>query len=77
MTRLLQDVIERVRQWPDERQDEAARLLLDLETQRTSRFRLSPAQVEEVAQIQRRVADGSAKFATDAEMAAFWKSCGL
>ena len=77
MTKLLQDVIERVRQWPDERQDEAAHVLLQLEAQRTSRLRLSPEQVEEVARIQRKVADGSATFASDAEMTAFWKSCGL
>jgi hypothetical protein len=77
MTKLLQDVIARVRQWPDDRQDEAARLLLELDTQRTSRLRLSPEQVEEVARIQRRVADGTAEFATDEQMAAFWRSCGL
>jgi len=77
MTKLLQDVIARVRQWPDDRQDEAARLLLELDTQRTSRLRLSPDQVEEVARIQRRVANGTAEFATDEQMAAFWTSCGL
>jgi hypothetical protein len=77
MTKLLRDVIERVRQWPDEGQDEAAHVLLDLEAQRTSRLRLRPEQVAEVARIQRKVADGSATFASDAEMAAFWKSCGL
>jgi hypothetical protein len=77
MTKLLQDVIARVRQWPDDRQDEAARLLLELDTQRTSGLRLSPDQVEEVARIQRRLADGTAEFATDEQMAAFWKSCGL
>jgi hypothetical protein len=33
MTKLLQDVIERVRQWSEDRQDDAARLLLDLEAQ--------------------------------------------
>ena len=76
MTKLLQDVIDRVRQWPDERQDEAAHVLLDLESQRTSRLRLSREQVEEVARIQRKVAEGSAEFATDEQMAAFWQSCG-
>lgn len=77
MTKRLQDVIARVRQWPDEGQDEAAEILLDLEAQRTNRMRLSSEQVEEVAKIQRKVADGSATFASDAEMAAFWKSCGV
>ena len=77
MTKLLQDVIERVRRWPDERQDEAAQVLLELEAQRTGRLRLSPEQIEEVGRIQRKVVDGSAEFATDEQMAAFWKSCGL
>jgi len=77
MTKLPQDVIERVRRWPDERQDEAAQVLLELEAQRTGRLRLSPEQIEEVGRIQRKVGDGSAEFATDEQMAAFWKSCGL
>jgi hypothetical protein len=37
MTELLQDVIERVRQWPEERQDQAALVLLDPEAQQSSR----------------------------------------
>jgi len=77
MTKRLQDVIERVRQWPDERQDEAAELLLDLEAQQTSRYRLTPEQVREVQRIQKKVRDGTATFATDEQMAAFWKKCGL
>jgi hypothetical protein len=77
MTKLLQDVIERVRTWPDERQDEAARLLLDLEAQQASGYRLTPEQVREVEEIQRQIRDGTAQFATDEEMAALWKKCGL
>lgn len=77
MTKLLQDVIDRVRQWPVERQDEAAHVLLDLEAQQASRIRLSPEQVKEVEHIQRTVHDGSAEFASDEQMAAFWKKCGL
>ena len=77
MTKRLQDVIERVRQWPDDRQDQAADLLLDLEAQQTSRYRLTPEQVREVQRIQKKVRDGTAEFATDEQMAAFWKKCGL
>jgi hypothetical protein len=77
MTKLLQDVIERVRTWPDDRQDEAARLLLDLEAQRISSYRLTPEQLQEVRHIQEKIRDGTATFATDEEMAAFWKKCGL
>lgn len=77
MTKLLQDVIERVRQWPEERQNEAAHILLDLEAQRTSRLRLSPDQLAEVKRIRQTIRDGSAQFATDEEMDALWKKCGL
>ena len=74
MTKLLQDVIERVRQWPEERQDQAALVLLDLEAQQANRYRLTPAQVREVERIQRQVRDGSAEFASDEQMIAFWKN---
>lgn len=77
MTKLLLDVIERVRQWPEERQEQAALVLLDLEAQQANRYRLTPAQVTEIERIQRQVRDGSADFATDEQMAAFWKKCGL
>lgn len=77
MTKLLRDVIERVRQWPEERQDEAAHILLELEAQRTSRLRLTPEQLAEVKRIRQKIRDGSAQFATDEEMDAFWKKCGL
>jgi len=77
MTKLLQEVIERVRQWPDERQDEAAEVLLEFEAQRVGRTRLSADQLREVARIRERVLGGTADFASDDEVAAFWKSCGL
>ena len=77
MTKLLQDVIDRVRNWPAERQDQAAQILLDLEAQQTSRYRLTAEQVREVERIRQRVNDGTATFATDEQMAAFWKKCGL
>jgi hypothetical protein len=76
MTKLLQDVIERVRQWPDERQDEAAEVLLEFEAQRVSRTRLNPDQLREVGRIRQNVIDGTAEFASDDEVAAFWRSCG-
>lgn len=77
MTKLLREMIERVQTWPEDRQDDAARLLLDLEAQQTNAVRLTPGQVKEVEDIQRQLRDGSMKFATDEEMAAFWKKCGL
>ena len=77
MTKLLQDVIDRVQQWPEERQDQAALVLLDLEAQQTGRYRLTPEQVREVARIQQNLRDGTSGFATDETMAAFWRKCGL
>jgi len=77
MTKLLREVIERVQTWPDDRQDDAARFLLDLEAQQTNAYRLTPEQVKEVEDTQRQLRDGSMKFATDDEMAAFWKQCSL
>jgi hypothetical protein len=73
----LDELMERVRHWPEHRQEDAAEILLEIERQDTSGFRLSDAQAEEVARIQRDLRDGKAKFASDEEMAALWKSCGL
>jgi hypothetical protein len=77
MTKLLEDVIDRVRTWPEDRQDEAAEVLLDLEAQRSSGYRLTVEQLREVQRIRQKMRDGSATFATEEQMAAFWKKCGL
>jgi len=77
MSKLLQDVIDRVRTWPEDRQDDAARVLLDLEAQQTGAYRLAADQVREVERIQKQVREETARFATDEQMAAFWKKCGL
>ena len=73
----IEAVLERVRQWPKERQQDAAEVLLEIERQDTSRYRLTDAQAKEVARIQRDIREGRGAFATDEEMAALWKSCGL
>jgi hypothetical protein len=73
----LEELMERVRRWPKERQQEAAEVLLEMERQDASRYRLSDAQAQEVARIQGEVREGKATFATDEQMAALWKSCGL
>jgi len=52
-------------------------VLLELEAQRSGRLRLSPQQLEEVRRIQQQIRHGSARFATDQEMEALWKKCGL
>ena len=73
----LEELMERLRHWPKERQEDAAEVLLEMERQEASRYRLTDAQAKEVARIQRDVRDGRAIFATDEQMAALWKSCGL
>jgi hypothetical protein len=42
-----------------------------------SRYRLTDSQIREVVRIQRNICDGKGMFATDEEMMALWKSCGL
>ncbi len=73
----LEEVMERVRHWPKERQEDAAEILLEMERQDASDLRLTDAQVEEVARIRREIREGRGTFATDEQMAALWKSCGL
>jgi hypothetical protein len=68
---------ERVRHWSEHRQEDAADILLEMERQDTSGYRLIDAQIREVARIRRDVGEGKATFATDERMAALWKSCGL
>ena len=73
----LEDLIERVRHWPKERQQDAAEVLLEMERQDTSRYRLTDSQAREVVRIQRDVREGNGALVTDEQMAALWKSCGL
>ena len=73
----LEELMERVRHWPKQRQEDAAEVLLEMERQDTSGYRLTDAQVQEVARIQIEIREGKTTFATDEQMAALWKSCGL
>ena len=75
--KILEEVMERVRHWPRERQEDAAAVLLEMEWQDKSGYRLTDAQAQEVARIQRQIREGNGAFATDEQMAALWKSCGL
>jgi hypothetical protein len=73
----VKEILDRVLTWPAKRQEDAARLLAELEQQDASPYHLSDEQVEEV---ERRRADfeaGRERYATDEEMAALWKKCGL
>jgi hypothetical protein len=75
--RALKELLVRVENWPEERQQTAVQVLLEMERQDEAAVRLSPEQVDEVKRIRRAIRDGRGTFATDQEMAEFWKSFGL
>lgn len=54
-------VLDRVLTWPPERQQEAARVLTDMEEQDASAYRLTD---EQVAEVKRRLADPNPGFLT-------------
>jgi hypothetical protein len=73
----VKEILDRVLTWPPERQEDAARVLAEMEKQDTNSYRTTD---EQAAEIERRRADftaGRERYATDDEMAAFWKKCGL
>ncbi len=76
-TKILKEVIERVQNWPEKRQEDAAQVLLEMEQQDANGYRLTDVQAQEVTRIQWNIREGKGTFATDEEMAALWKLCGL
>jgi hypothetical protein len=54
-------VLDRVLTWPSKRQEDAARVLAEMEAQDTSPHRLTD---EQVAEIERRLADPNPRFLT-------------
>jgi len=70
-------VLDRVLTWPLERQEDAVRMLAAMEEQDASTYRLDEEQAEEVRRRQRDFQEGKERYATDDEIAALWKKCGL
>lgn len=52
-------VLDRVLTWPAERQEDAARVLIEMEEQDTSTYQLTD---EQLAEVKRRLADPTPKF---------------
>jgi hypothetical protein len=75
MTKLLENGIDAVRDLPADQQNLAGEMLLSLAEQSKRRPRLTPAQIDD-ARLALAEADRS-DFATEEEMAALWKKCGL
>lgn len=75
MTKVLEDAIEKVRRLPDDRQAYAAEVLEQIAAAGSDLFIIPDdhraAVLEGLAQAER------GEFATDEEMAALWKKCGL
>jgi hypothetical protein len=73
----LKEVLDRVLTWPPRRQEDAARVLIEMEGQDASPYHLSDDQVAEVERRRADFREGRERYATDEEMAALWKKCGL
>ena len=63
----LKAVLDRVLTWPRERQEDAARVLTEMEQQNESQYHLTD---EQVAEVNRRLADPNPKFLTLEEVRA-------
>jgi hypothetical protein len=64
-TKALKEAIERLQHWPEQRQEDAARMLLEMEAQTTSSYRLTD---EQLAEVRRRRADKNPKTISLAEL---------
>ena len=65
MTKLLQDAIEKLKELPEERQDELAQALIEVAESDMHPYRLTD---EQVAEIERRIANPHRKFVSLQEL---------
>lgn len=75
MTKLLDKALERVRAWPKDRQDDAARLLLAMDQRDAEPYRLTPEERAEIDSALDEVERG--ELASQDEVTALFKRFGL
>ena len=73
----VKEILDRVLTWPPNRQEDVARVLREMEEQDASPHRLSDEQLEEIKRRRADFLQGNERYATDEEIAALWKKCGL
>jgi hypothetical protein len=73
----VKEILDRVLTWPPKRQQDAVQVLAAMEQQDASSYRLTDEQAEEVERRRADFAAGKEHYATDEDMAALWKKCGL
>jgi predicted transcriptional regulator len=67
----IEAVLDRVKTWPPERQEDAAKMLLAMEQQDSAVYELSPEELADIEEALQEVDRG--EFATDEEVAAMFK----
>ena len=75
MTKLLEQALARVRNWPKARQDDAAQMLLAMEVQGTEAYQLTPEERAAVQAAMEEVEHGD--IASDDEVKAIWDKHGV
>lgn len=75
MTKLLQQAVEKLSQLPKERQDELAKMLIDVAAQDLSPYQLTREERKEIETSLEEVKRG--EIASDEEVAAMWQRFGL
>jgi hypothetical protein len=77
MTKLLEQAIAKARELSEEEQNAIADALFAHLAGDDRRYRLSPEQIADVTRIRDDLRNGRTRLATDEEVAAVWKKCGL
>ena len=73
----VKEILDRVLTWPAKRQEDAIRVLTEMEEQDASPYHLTEEQVQEIERRRGDFTKGGEGYATDEEMTALWKKSGL